>query len=256
MVIVSLISGVGFPVDDVNFSVDLVAVFVVDDDLVLCQDDGLVVLDEINIADILEDRRDVGSDEVEPVTDARDQRRVFSDGYDLVRFVRRDGCNCICAAHLGYRLVDCVQQISVIEEPDQVGDDFRVRLRFELDTVLRCQPFTDLLIVLDDPVVDDGYRLLFVQMRMGVDLCRFAVGRPTCVADSHRRVEIRGSDLGFQVLDLADCLLHLYFPVDRKGDACRVVSSVFQTFQSVDDLFFGVVSAYISYYSAHTTLLN
>jgi hypothetical protein len=51
-----------------------------------------------------------------------------------------------------------------------VGDDFRVRLRFELDTVLRCQPLTDFLIVLDDPVVDDGYRLLFVQMRMGVDI--------------------------------------------------------------------------------------
>ena len=59
VVVVSLVGSVCLPVYYVDVSVDLVAVLIVDNDLVLCYDYRLIVLDEIYVADVLENCRDI-----------------------------------------------------------------------------------------------------------------------------------------------------------------------------------------------------
>ena len=127
VIVICLVCSICFPVDDVNFPIDFIAVLIIDDDIIFRQDNSLVVLNEINVPDILEHCRDIGSNEVEALANARYKRRILSDGNDLIWFVCCDGSDCIGAAHFRNSLVDCIQQISIIEESDQMCDDFRIR---------------------------------------------------------------------------------------------------------------------------------
>ena len=77
-------------------------------------------------------------------------------------------------------------------------------------------------------------------MRMGIDVARRTVGRPTRVTDAYRRIIIVSADDLLEIFDLADVFSDLDLTVHRKRDAGRIVTSVFKTFESVYDFFFCV----------------
>ena len=112
-----------------------------------------------------------------------------------------------------------------------MGDDLGVGLAFK-DMTLGGQFGLQLGEILDDAVVDQGDAAGLV--RVGVGRGRSAVGGPSGVADADRgRQRLFGQD-GFQIADLALGAAAFDRAVHHGGDPGRVITAVFQPFQTVD----------------------
>ena len=156
-VLVAFLFGcVRIPADVEYLSLDLPALFIVDVDVVLGQNDGLVVFYEIYLAHVLEQCRDIRCDQVEAFADTGNQRSVLTDCNDLIRLVCSDDSDSVGAAHVFDSLVDSLEKVSVVVDADEVCDDLGVSLRLEGNAVFSLQPLADLLVVLDDAVVHDS----------------------------------------------------------------------------------------------------
>ena len=177
---------------------DLVALAGDDDELVLAQLDGL--------AGVLDERGDVGGDEVLALPDPDDQRRRPARGDDGVRLVGvrhdqrerafeppADGGDAGGEVPLGVALG--------VGAGDEVRGGLAVGVAGHLDAVglqLGAQGGE----VLDDAVVHDGDALRGVPVRVRVAVDRRAVGRPAGVAHAGGAGEAVPADLvelGFQV---------------------------------------------------------
>ena len=112
------------------------------------------------------------------------------------------------------------------------GGDLRIRLGREC-VAFRDEFLAQRLEVLDDPVVDDGEPARGV--RMGVGLGRLAVRRPAGVADADRTQERRRGEPGLEVLELALGAPAFKLAVFKGRHPGRVVASIFEAFQCVDD---------------------
>ena len=112
-------------------------------------------------------------------------------------------------------------------------DHFRVGLGFEAVAFALELPF-ELEIVLDDAVVHDHEVAAAVAVRVGVFLSRPAVGRPAGVADTVVAVHRMGANDVLEPVEFARAPAHVDFAAAHQGDPGRVVASILEPSQAVD----------------------
>ena len=106
--------------------------------------------------------------------------------------------------------------------------------------------------VLDDAVVHQRNAAAAADMGVGIDVVWLAVGGPAGVADAQRAGQIRAV-MG-QLLENLQAtlgLFHLHSVRAADGDAGRVITTVFQPLQSVQQNGGGLLTTYITYDSTH-----
>ena len=87
--------------------------------------------------------------------------------------------------------------------------------------------------ILDDAIVDDRHAV--GEMRMSVGFVRYAVRGPAGMADADAAAERLLTKTAFQVDQLALRAAARQRPVLDRGDAGRIIATVLQPLQSVDD---------------------
>ena len=134
-----------------------------------------------------------------------------------------------------------------------MDDGLCICLTEKSDTIL-LQLFFKFLIILYDPVM---YHIgVASQMRMCIELGRFAVRGPACVPDGDTEpLTLVRLGLFSQVLQFSDGFEVVEFLTFDDSDSCRVVASVLKLLQSVQkDLFF-LFGSDISNNSTHIVTL-
>jgi hypothetical protein len=143
----------------------------------------LAVLEKHHVTRVLEDRRNVGGDQVFLLPEADDDRRRGLRGHQAIALGfahHHDRERAVQTANRATRRFD--ERHSGFELlVHQVGDDFAVGLREKLAPV-RHQLAAQLEVVLDDAIVDEHDAP--GPMRVSVLLGRAAVRRPARVADA------------------------------------------------------------------------
>ena len=117
---------------------------------------------------------------------------------------------------------------------EQLRNDLGVSLGLAVDAcVLKLIPQGQ--VILDDSVVYEGDPPISRGVRVGVDVVRAAMGRPSGVPDakSAARQRFLGQYL-LEIAELAGLLRDVQPFVGHNGNACRVVAAVFQTPQTLD----------------------
>ena len=153
-----------------------------------------------------------------------------------------------------------------------MGDGLRVGLGAAIDHLLG-QPGAQREVVLDDSVQHDPDAAARIRVRMGVLLGDAAVGRPACVADAgleigrrdgsgaghcrHAGMEFRldpGRQGSAQGIEVADRAHMLDVAILAPGDPGRVVATVLQSSEPIEQDLLGVPVADITNDSAHNGL--
>ena len=118
---------------------------------------------------------------------------------------------------------------------DEHAEDFGIGLRFK-DMPLGFEERTDGRVVLDDPVVDQGYAVVSVAVWVCVELVHRSVGCPTGVGESEGALDSTdGFELGFEVRDASDGFGDLESVAVDRGDARGVVAAVFESFEPFEE---------------------
>ncbi len=115
---------------------------------------------------------------------------------------------------------------------DHEGGDLGIGLRLE-DITFGRKLLAQCAEILDDAVVDDGEAGRGV--RMGVGLGRLSMRRPAGMADAGRARQRGGCQPRLEVFQFSFGPAARKLAVFKRGDAGRVVASVFQALQRVDD---------------------
>ena len=258
VLVAALFRGGDLPVDVVVFLFDGQLHGVEELDAVAAEDGDLAVLHVDDVTGVFDQRRHVGGDEILALAEAEQQRRVLARGVDMIRIVRAEDAE-------GVRALDPVQDhVQSVRDRRDLGqahavfhelrDDLRVGLRGELHALL-LQKFADLEIVFDDAVMDDGDLAVLGDVRVGVDIVRFAVGGPAGMADAERAGQLCAAvGLGDQVLQTALGLFDLQNAVLLHADARGVIAPVLQTRKALQQNGRSLISAYISYNTTHMKL--
>ena len=128
---------------------------------------------------------------------------------------------------------------------------FRIRLRHESIPLVRQHP-AQLNIILDNAVMYHRDRLVRIEMRMRIDITRYAMGRPPGMPDAAEPCH-RLAAMGqiFQNLQPAHGLGDVDLLTVIDGHACRIISPVLQPGQTVQDNRSRLFCPDISYNSAH-----
>ena len=198
------------PVDVVAPALLRDAVEVGDLDRVAGDRDDLVLAELERLAGVLDERRDVGAEEVLAVAEPDDQRRVAAGRHHPRRVERVDGHQRERAVELHadplHRLgqVDAGGQL----ELEQLGGDLGVGLGEQPELVgVGLDPGAQLGEVLDDPVVHQRHPAAEAEVRVRVDVVGRAVGGPAGVPDAgRRRRQRRVGDRLLEVGELAGLL--------------------------------------------------
>ena len=114
--------------------------------------------------------------------------------------------------------------------------------------------FLERKIILYDAVVDNGELVILGDMRMSVDIAWLSVRRPSGVGYSYAAAEIMAGRDFLEIFYLSFGLVypHLTVVID-KGDSGAVITSVFESLQTLYQDWVGLSLTYISYYSAHNS---
>ena len=133
----------------------------------------------------------------------------------------------------------------------QLHQHLRVRITHKRHA-LGLQLLLQVGIVLDDTVMDDGQVLRFRIMRMGVTARRFTVGCPTGVGNADGAADVLISTIFTKVVNLTFRLIHIQvaIAVDQRH-ACRVVTTILQTAQALNQNRKSLFLSDITYYSTH-----
>ena len=107
------------------------------------------------------------------------------------------------------------------------------------------------LMVFDNAVMHDGNLALHISMGMGVAVRGFAVGGPAGVADTQASRQRMRLSQRFQRRNASRAFAYANAAVSQHGDACAVVSPVFQSPQPVQQNGLRILRANITYDSAH-----
>ena len=116
----------------------------------------------------------------------------------------------------------------------------RIGLGFELMALGR-QFLAQFLKVFDDAVMDQHATV--VGMGMGVGFVGQAVGRPSRMADTHGAADGAARDQIFKIGDLAFGAAALDAAIDQRRDTRRIIATVFEPLQPVDQQWRDVVLA-------------
>ena len=125
----------GVPGDALGLALDLIAVEVGDAHAMLGDDGDLAVIEEEEVARVVEERGDVTGYEVFVFAEADDDGRAVAGGYDLARLIGGDDDERKNSRQLFHRFSYGLFQVRAMAVAgveviflDQVGDDFGIRL--------------------------------------------------------------------------------------------------------------------------------
>ncbi len=205
-----------------------------DEHLVRAQVDDLVLPELDRVAGELDERRDVGGQEVLAVADPDDERGVAPRGHEAPGLVGADRDQ---RERPGQPLAGRAHRIREVpglgkRGLQQVRHHLGVGLGGHHDAALG-ELRGELGEVLDDAVVDHRDPPPARDVRVGVDVGRAAVGGPPGVPDPGRgRRHGIGGEQGPQVLQLARLLADLQVAVGHDRDPGGVVPPVLQPLQA------------------------
>ncbi|MPM15727.1 hypothetical protein SDC9_62099 [bioreactor metagenome] len=205
------------------------------------------------LAGVLDERGDIGGEEVLPLAQADDQRGVAAGGDHPVGRPGVDGDQGEGALEPVDDGVQGVEQGRPLGDLDteQLRGDLGVGLGAEGDA-LGGQLGAQLGEVLDDAVVHDGDPAVLGQVRVRVAVGGGAVGGPAGVADAgaglRQRVLVQGH---LEVQQLAGLLLGGDPPVGHDGHTGRVVAAVLEAPEPLDDDLTGAARPDIPHDSTH-----
>ena len=261
----------GVPLDALDLEGEWVVVEVGEADAGGGEDGDFAVLEEVDVAGVMEDAGDVGGEEELALTEADDGRRAHAGGDEGVGgvggedadgegagesldgaadgFIEGDGEGGGSVGGVGYDGLGFVGGDGAVRRVgleggglyfilDEVGDDLGVGFGLEL-VALGDEGLLELEIVFDDAVVDDDEGAGAVAVGVGVLFRGAAVGGPAGVADAVGAVERRGLDGGFEVAELAGGAAEVegvrVFGGAADGDAGGVVAAVFEAAETFND---------------------
>ncbi len=203
------------------------------------EDGEFAILQEVDVAGVVEDAGDVGGEEEFALADADDGGRTHAGGDELVGLVGGEDADgegsgeAVDGAADGFFEDDAGGLLDLFF--DQVGDDLGVGLGDEL-VAGGGKLFFESEIVLNDAVVDDDEGAGAVAVGVRVFFGRAAVGGPAGVADAEAAVQRMLGDDGFEVAQLAGSTAEFEtVGIARYGDAGGVISAVFETAQAFND---------------------
>jgi hypothetical protein len=114
---------------------------------------------------------------------------------------------------------------------DEVGDDLRIRLAFEV-AAERAHLLAQGAEILDDAVMDERHSIDDVRMRIAHR--GSPVGRPARVGDPDRPGERVGGELAGEVFELALRSAAFEPAIDDRADARAIVAAIFEPLQPVE----------------------
>jgi hypothetical protein len=213
----------------------------------------LVLAELERLAGVLDERRDVGAEEVLPVPEPDDQRRVAPGRHHPRRVVgvhRDQGERALeLLADPLHRDREAEPRLEL--ELEQLGRDLGVGLGGQGE-VVGLEPGAQLGEVLDDAVVDQGHPAGVPDVGVGVHVVGRPVGGPAGVPDTRRRR--RQGPVGDRLLEvgeLAGLLRDRQRRVGDDGDAGRVVAAVLQPAQAVEHHVLGLPGPDVTHDPAH-----
>ena len=135
--------GIHIPGHMKNLAMHRFSLLVENLDFVRRDDNHFPVFNQVDFLAVFEQRRNIRSDEIFAITDARDQRCVLADCYDLIRVLAGNDCDRIGAGHLQCRRINRILQCCrpLHMQTDQMRHDLCIRFRTELHMVLCNQAF-------------------------------------------------------------------------------------------------------------------
>ncbi|OQA74799.1 MAG: hypothetical protein BWY31_04736 [Lentisphaerae bacterium ADurb.Bin242] len=200
--------------------------------------------------------RHVAGEHVRAVAHSDHDRTAVPRGHDQPGMLRGDHRDPVGSDQLLEGGGDRLDKVPVIIFGDQVRDHLAVRVRQK--RVSGClQTLPQRRMVFDDAVVNDGDFPFGIQMRMRVLFQRRSVRGPPCMGDSRRAFEVQSVQVSFicQIYDFSNGLYgHETIPVQAQSR--RVISAVFQTFQTVDQDSARFGCSGVSYDSTHDCLAS
>ena len=222
---------------------------IVDLHAVTVQHGDLLVFQQIVIPCVLDDCRHIRGNEALALANAHDQRAFTAHGIHLIRMVGEDDAQRIGALQVTDGLGNRLNGTAVIAVVQQPCHHFRVRVAGEGHALAHEEVF-QLLVVFNDAVVHDGDSSAGVGMRIHIG--RLAVSRPAGVADAH--MPLWTALLFHPLLQIFQTALRLGnndLPFLKHGDACGVISAVFQLAQTAHQNIRAIPLSHISNNSTH-----
>jgi hypothetical protein len=213
--------------------------------------DDLAVLDQLDAARLVEERRRRGREKHLALADADHERALVPCADQHVGVVVVDHDERVVTFELGVRRAHCLQEVAVVVALDEVRDDFGVGLGVDLvPFLLEGRP--ELAVVLDDPVQHDrDLAAGAAGQRMRVLLGDRAVRGPAGVAETvvrDRAVRAGGVD---QVLQVADRAHVVECVVLAQRNARGVVPAVLEPLEALQKERLGLTASDISDDPAH-----
>ena len=194
-------------------------------------------------------RRYVRRDEIFFCTDTQQQRAAATRANKLVRIVRRDHADGVCADQFGQRCLCCHQQrVSTrVVAMDQVSDDFGIGVRAEF-IAFGGKTGTQRFIVFDDAVMHYG-DVIFADVWMRVAFAWHAMGRPAGMGNADAALDICA--FFDEVSDSPDAAHALQQSVMHHHQSGRIVTAIFQTLQSFQQDRHNIALRHGTYDSTH-----
>ncbi len=228
-----LLSGIHIPADLLNLLLNGAAVRREEGDAVGGDLRDLMVVGQVDLAGIAQQRRHIACDVVGALPAADHQRVVAAHAPQGVRLACAGDHQRIGAAQHGQHLPQGGAHVSPVAKAEQLRHHLGVGLAAELD------PLVDQLAfkfgkVFNDAVVHYSDSARHIGVRMGIDLIGFAVGGPTGVADAGTAPHGILGELRAQVGEPAGRLAHLEPVLAEHGDARGVIAAVFLGFQAAE----------------------
>jgi len=211
----------------------------------------LAVLEEDHVAGVAEESGDVAATEHFSLADADDEgRRGLGDHQAIGCASRNDGdrVRALDLADCGANGFEEVRRAGAHGAVDEVGDDFRIGVRREANAI-RFERLAQSHVVLDDAVVHDGD--VTGRVRVGIVLARTPMRGPARMPDPGRTGQ-RVFGQGFvEEGELAGGAYDFDGLAVMHGEACRIVTAVFELAEPVDQDGSGRTGSDVADDSAH-----
>ena len=219
----------------------------------------IAVAEEKQVAGVIQNRGNVGGDEILVLAQADYGGRAVAGGHDLVGLIHRDHRQRKHAGQLAHRFADALFERGAMSIRrlqkiffHQVSDHFGVGLGGELVAF-----FDELAlqrnVVLDNPVVHDHDSSGAVAMRVGVLFRGTAMCGPAGMTDAVGAIERLEPDHLFQIAQLALSPANLQpFAIAAHRDSGGIIAAILQPSEALDDDRYDPLLANVSHYAAHT----
>ena len=183
----ALFRGGRIPLNSRELLLDDVTVKVEERDFTVREPSDFHLSDVIDIAGVLENRRNVRCQiQVSVLCFSDDHRSVLAGDVNFSRIALEHQCKSIGPADTDHRVVDRIHRsvlVFLIIVIDQLDGDFRIGIAVKLVVMTEKLRF-QFLIIFNDPVVDADDVSVIGHVRMRIGLARFAVRCPAGMADS------------------------------------------------------------------------